>query len=211
MTECASFTTQNITGKLGSVGPCLPYFDMRVVDDRGESLGAGKRGEFWVRGKQPGVITRGYWRNPAATAALFEGEWVKTGDIGWYDDDGDFYYSGRKKDSIRRRGENVTAFEVERVLGDHPAIAESAVIGVPNALADEDIKALVRLKPGETLNPLDLVKWCESRMAYFQIPRYIALVDDLPKTPSERIRKDALSRSTEDCWDLERSGYRLRR
>lgn len=211
MTECASFTTQNMTGKLGSVGACLPYFEMRVVDEQGEFLGAGKRGELRVRGNQPGVITRGYWRNPAATAALFEGEWVKTGDIGWYDDDGDFYYSGRKKDSIRRRGENVAAFEVERVLSDHPAIAESAVIGVPNALADEDIKALVRLKPGETLSPLDLVKWCESRMAYFQIPRYIAFVEELPKTPSERIRKDALSRSTEDCWDLERSGYRLRK
>ncbi|HLJ21057.1 MAG TPA: AMP-binding protein [Stellaceae bacterium] len=211
MTECASFTTQNLTGKLGSVGPCLPYFEMRVADEQGRFLGSGKRGELWVRGKQPGVVTQGYWRNPAATAALFEGEWLKTGDIGWYDEDGDFFYSGRKKDSIRRRGENVAAFEVERVLSDHPAIAESAVIGVPNALADEDIKAVVRLKTGETLDPLALVQWCESRLAYFQIPRYVSFVDSLPKTPSERIRKDALSRSTEDCWDLERSGYKLRR
>jgi carnitine-CoA ligase len=211
MTECASFTTQNMTGKLGSVGACLPYFEMRVVDEQGQFLGPGKRGEFWVRGKQPGVITEGYWRNPAATAALFEGEWLKTGDIGWYDEDGDFFYSGRKKDSIRRRGENVAAFEVERILGDHPAVAETAVVGVPNALADEDIKAFVRLKPGEALAPLALVQWCETRMAYFQIPRFIAFVDSLPKTPSERIRKDALPRSTEDCWDLERAGYKLRR
>jgi crotonobetaine/carnitine-CoA ligase len=211
MTECASFTTQNLTGKLGSVGACLPYFEMRVMDEQGQSLGPGKRAELWVRGKQPGIVTLGYWRNPTATAALFEGEWLKTGDIGWYDEAGDFYYSGRKKDSIRRRGENVAAFEVERVLGDHPAITESAVIGVPNALADEDIKVFVRLKPGETLDALALVQWCESRMAYFQIPRYIAFVDSLPKTPSERIRKDALSRSIEDCWDLERSGYKLRR
>src|SRR5262249_8089683 len=154
--------------------------------------------------------TPGYWRNPAATSALFEGEWLKTGDIGWCDEEGDFFYAGRKKDSIRRRGENVAAFEVERVLSEHPAIMESAVIGVPNAVDDEDIKACVRLRPGERLDPLALVQWCESRMAYFQIPRFIAFVESLPKTPSERIRKDALSRSTEDCWDLERSGYTLR-
>ncbi len=211
MTECASFTSQNLSGKLGSIGACLPYFEMRVVDEQGQPLGPGKRGELWVRGKMPGVITPGYWRNPAATAALFEGEWLKTGDIGWYDADGDFFYSGRKKDSIRRRGENVAAFEVERALNEHPAITESAVIGVPNALADEDIKAFVRLKPGAALEPLALVQWCESRMAYFQIPRYIAFVESLPKTPSERIRKDALPRGTEDSWDLERSGYKLRR
>jgi crotonobetaine/carnitine-CoA ligase len=211
MTECASFSAQNLTGKLGSIGACLPYLEMRVVDERGQPLGPGKRGEIWIRGKLPGIITPGYWRNPEATAALFEGEWLRTGDIGWHDEDGDFYYSGRKKDSVRRRGENVAAFEVERVLNEHPAIAESAIVGVPNALADEDIKAFIRLKPGATLDPLALIQWCESRMAYFQIPRYLAFVDSLPKTPSERIRKDALSRGTEDSWDLERSGYSLRR
>ncbi len=211
MTECASFATQNLTGKLGSIGACLPYFEMHAVDEQGHFLAAGKRGELWVRGKEPGVVTNGYWRNPAATAALFEGEWLKTGDIGWCDEDGDFYYSGRKKDSIRRRGENIAAFEVERVLSEHSAITEAAVIGVQNALADEDIKAFVRLRPGETLDPLALVQWCETRLGYFQIPRYIAFVDSLPKTPSERIRKDALSKSIDDCWDLERSGYKLRR
>jgi crotonobetaine/carnitine-CoA ligase len=211
MTECASFSAQNLTGKLGSVGACLPYLEMRVVDDRGQALGPDQRGELWVRGKLPGIITPGYWRNSEATAGLFEGEWLKTGDVGWYDTDGDFYYSGRRKDSVRRRGENVAAFEVERALNEHPAVTESAVIGVPNALADEDIKAFIRLKPGATLDPLALIQWCESRMAYFQIPRYLAFVDSLPKTPSERVRKDALPRGTEDSWDLERSGYKLRK
>lgn len=211
MTECASFSTQNLSGKLGSVGACLPYLEMRAVDEQGQSVGPGKRGELWVRGKLPGIITPGYWRNPEATAALFAAEWLKTGDIGWYDEDCDFFYSGRKKDSVRRRGENVAAFEVERALNEHPAIIESAIVGVPNALADEDIKAFIRLKPDKALDPLALVRWCESRMAYFQIPRYITFVEALPKTPSERIRKDALSRSTEDCWDIEDSGYKLRR
>jgi crotonobetaine/carnitine-CoA ligase len=211
MTECASFTTQNLTGKVGSVGGCLPYFEMRAVDEHGQFLGPGKRGELWVRGDPPGIVTRGYWRNPTATGALFEGEWLKTGDIGWCDEDGDFYFSGRKKDSIRRRGENVAAFEVERVLCEHPGVTECAVIGVPNELGDEDIKAFIHLRRGETLSPFGLIQWCESRLAYFQIPRYIAFVESLPKTPSERIRKDALSQSTEDCWDLEHSGYKLRR
>jgi crotonobetaine/carnitine-CoA ligase len=211
LTECASFAAQNLTGKLGSVGACLPHLEMRAVDERGLALGPGKRGELWIRGKLPGVITPGYWHNPGATAALFEGEWLRTGDIGWYDDDGDFYYSGRRKDSVRRRGENVSAFEVERVLNEHPAITESAIVGVPNALADEDIKAFIRLKSGKALEPLALIQWCETRMPYFQIPRYLAFVEGLPKTPSERIRKDALPRGIEDCWDLERSGYRLRR
>jgi carnitine-CoA ligase len=211
MTECSSFSAQNLTGKLGSVGACLPHFEMCVVDHVGNPLRPGKHGEIWVRGKLPGVITSGYWRNPRATDALFEGEWLRTGDIGWYDEEGDFYYSGRKRDSVRRRGENVAAFEVERVLNEHPSISESAVVGVPNALADEDIKAFVQLKAGKALDPLALVQWCESRMAYFQIPRYIAFVESLPKTPSERVRKDALSRSTEDCWDLEYSGYKVRR
>jgi crotonobetaine/carnitine-CoA ligase len=211
MTECASFATQNLSGKVGSIGRPLSHLELRIANGEGRALGPGMRGEIWVRGKLPGVITPGYWRNSEATAALLGGGWLKTGDIGWCDEDGDFYYCGRKKDSVRRRGENIAAFEVERVLNEHPAIAESAIIGVPDALADEDVKAFIRLRPGERLDPLALIKWCESRMAYFQIPRYLAFVESLPKTPSERIRKDALPRSTEDCWDLERSGYRLRR
>src|SRR5262249_8166726 len=145
------------------------------------------------------------------TAAAFRDGWLCTGDIGWLDEDGHLYYCGRKKDSLRRRGENVAAFEVERVLNEHPDVEESAIVGVANELADEDINAFSRLKAGHRLDPLDLVRWCETRMAYFQVPRYVAFIDAFPKTPSERIRKDVLSRSAEDCWDLERSGHSLKR
>lgn len=211
MTECSSFTTQNLTGKLGSTGKVLPFFEVRIADDDGNALGTGQRGEIWVREKAEGVITEGYFRNPEATAASKRGEWFLTGDLGYFDADGDYYYAGRKKDSVRRRGENIASYEVERMINEHPAVAESGIVGVGNDLGDEDIKVFLRLKPGATVDPLEFVKWCEGRMAYFQVPRFVDFIDEFPKTPSERIRKDALSRDTARCFDLEKSGYRLQR
>jgi crotonobetaine/carnitine-CoA ligase len=211
MTECSSFTTQNLTGKLGSTGKVLPFFEIRIADDDGKALGVDQRGEIWVREKVAGVITAGYFRNPEATAASKRDGWFLTGDLGYFDADGDYYYAGRKKDSIRRRGENIASYEVERMINEHPAVAESGIVGVSNELGDEDIKVFLRLKPGATVDPLEFVKWCEGRMAYFQVPRFVDFIDAFPKTPSERIRKDALSRDTSRCFDLEKSGYRLQR
>lgn len=208
MTEASSFTTLNTCEKVGSVGKPLPYFEVRIADDSGAFLGPNQRGEIWVREKEPGVIMREYFRNPEATAAALAGGWLRTGDFGYQDEEGFFYYAGRKKDSLRRRGENISAWEVERVLNEHPNIAESAVVGVDNEIADQDVKAFIRLKPGHTLDPLALIQWCEPRMAKFQIPRYVAFIDAFPKTPTERIRKELLSRATRDCWDLEQSGYK---
>ena len=211
MTECSSFTTQNLTGKLGSTGKPLPCFSVRTAGENGEALGEGQRGEFWVKGKLPGLITEGYLANPEATKSSFRDGWFLTGDLGEIDADGDYYYAGRKKDSIRRRGENVAAYEVERAINEHPAVAESGIVGVPNELGDEDIKVFLRLKPGATLAPLDFIQWCEPRMAYFQVPRFIDFIEDFPKTPSERIRKDALSRATTGIFDVEKSGYKVKR
>jgi crotonobetaine/carnitine-CoA ligase len=211
MTESSSFTTQNLDGKLGSVGKALPWFEVSIVDDEGRPLGPDERGEIVVRERVPGLIMQGYFNNPQATAEALRDGALFTGDIGWRDADGYYYFAGRKKDSIRRRGENITAFEIERVANEHPMVAESGVVGVPNELSDEDIKIFLKLKPGAALDPLDFIRWCEGRLAYFQVPRYVAFIDAFPKTPSERIRKDALPRSTEGIFDLERSGYRLRR
>ncbi len=211
MTECSSFTTQNLTDKLGSVGRPLPFFEVRIADENGGPLGPNQRGEIWVKEKVPGLITPGYFRNPEATAAATREGWFLTGDLGYFDEEGDYFYAGRKKDSIRRRGENIASYEVERLINEHPAVAESGIVGVGNELGDEDIKAFLRLKPGARLDPLDFIKWCEARMAYFQVPRFVAFIDAFPKTPSERIRKDALPRDTDNCFDLEKSGYRLQR
>jgi carnitine-CoA ligase len=203
MTEASSFTTLNTEGKLGSIGKPLPYFEVRIADDEGHFLGPDQRGEIWVKEKVPGVIMTGYFANPAATGSALKDGWLRTGDLGYADGEGFFYFAGRKKDSLRRRGENISAWEVERVLNEHPAVAESAVIGVENEIADQDLKAFLRLKPGERLDAVELVKWCEPRMAAFQIPRFVAFIDEFPKTPTERIRKELLSRSTDGCFDRE--------
>ncbi|MBL8697888.1 MAG: AMP-binding protein [Alphaproteobacteria bacterium] len=210
MTEASSFTTVNRDGRLGSVGKPLPYFEVRIVDTEGRPLPPRERGEFWVRATEPGVITKGYFDNEAATRSTLVDGWLRTGDVGYTDEDGYFYYAGRTKDSLRRRGENISAWEVERVFTEHPAIAECAVIGVANEIADQDVKLLARLKPDAHVEPLDLIKWAEPRMPRFQIPRFIHFIDEFPKTPSERIRKEMLPKTT-DCWDLEKSGYQLRR
>jgi crotonobetaine/carnitine-CoA ligase len=153
---------------------------------------------------------KGYLENPQATAAALRDGWLHTGDLGRYDEEGDFFYVGRKTDSIRHRGENISAWEVERVLNSHPAIQESAVIGVKADIGEQELKAFVKRAAGALLEPLDLIKWCEPRMPRYQIPRYIVFVETFEKTPTQRIRKEALSTDTTNCWDLERSGYRLK-
>jgi crotonobetaine/carnitine-CoA ligase len=147
----------------------------------------------------------GYFRNAEATAAALAGGWLRTGDLGYYDDGGSFYFLGRKKESLRRRGENISAWEVERVVNDHPDIAESAVIGVANEIDDQDIKIFIRLKPGRSLDPLAFVRWCEPRMPRFHIPRYVEFVSEFPKTPTERIRKELLDKSVASAWDREKA------
>ncbi|MCC7045474.1 MAG: AMP-binding protein [Alphaproteobacteria bacterium] len=211
ISEIANFVTINTDGRLGSVGRPLPYYDVMLCDDAGDNVPAGEVGEILIRGKEEGLAFAGYFRDPGATAHAMQDGWFKTGDLGRYDADGYLYFIGRKKDSMRRRGVNISAWEVERVIGEHEAVLESALIGVPSGLGDDDLKLFVRLRPGKALDPLDLVKWCEPRMPYFQIPRYIAFIAEFPKTPSERIRKGELPRMVDDCFDLDKSGYRVDR
>jgi crotonobetaine/carnitine-CoA ligase len=211
MTEASSFTTVNLAGRVGSIGTPLPYFEVKIVGDDGRPLPPRRMGEIVQRAREPGVIMTGYFKNPEATAATLRDGWLHTGDLGSCDEEGFFYFAGRKKDSVRRRGENVSAWEVERVVNLHPAVEESAVIGVPSPMGEDDIKVFVRPAAGQVVDPLALVRFCEEHLAYFQVPRYVEVIDAFPKTPTERIRKEELSRSVERAWDLEKSGYRLRR
>ena len=210
LTEASCFTTINKSGKIGSIGKPYPYFEVKIVDNEGKPLEVGKIGEIIVREKEPGLITQGYLGNSEATAEALRAGWLYTGDLGRCDNEGDFYYMGRKKDSIRRRGENISAWEVERVLNSHPKIQESVVIGVDAEVGEQELKAFIRCGSGQILEPIEVIKWCEPRMPYYQIPRYISFVDFFEKTPTERIRKEGLSKDTDDCWDLERSGYRMK-
>ena len=136
---------------------------------------------------------------------------MHTGDLGSFDAKGNYHYLGRKKDSLRRRGENVSAWEVERVLLTHAAIEECAVVGVDTDVGEQDIKAYIKPVAGSAPDPLDIIKWCETRLAYFQVPRYVAFVDAFAKTATERVQKEKLSKQADGAWDLEATGYKLKR
>jgi crotonobetaine/carnitine-CoA ligase len=163
-----------------------------------------------VKALVKGVLTPGYFRNPEATAALYDGEWLRTGDKAMTDAEGNIVFLGRIKDAVRRRGENVSAWEVERVMNEHPAIVESAIVGVKTDIGEEDIKAFVRVKPDHVFDPTEFITWCAGKMAYYQVPRYLATIDAFEVTPTRRIRKENLSRSTGDCWDREAHGLMLK-
>lgn len=206
LSELISFVTTNKEGRRGSVGKALPLYDIGVFGESGR-LASGETGEMRVRAKVPGVQFRGYLRNEEASRACMDGDWLCTGDLVTCDEDGFFYFKGRKKDVIRRRGVNIAAWEVEQTIAEHPAIRECALIAVPSPVGEDDLKLFLCTKPGMAVDPLELIVWCEPRMPYFQIPRYVAFLDELPKTPSERVKKNELSRATDDCFDLEATGH----
>ncbi|WP_171916408.1 AMP-binding protein [Paraburkholderia xenovorans] len=202
MTETSSFSVINVDGKLGSIGKAVAYFDVEIVDENGCRLPAGQIGEIRVAEREPGTLTRGYFRSDQKTAEAIRDGWLYTGDLGREDEQGYLFFLGRKKDSLRRRGENVSAWEVENVVNSHPDVEESALIGVVNEFSDEDLKIFLKLK----CDPADFdhaafVAWCEKRMARFQVPRFIAIVESFSKTPTQRIQKQMLSAKMDDCWD----------
>lgn len=197
MTEASSFSTINHDGVAGSIGKAAPGVTITLRDPEGAAVPNGERGEIILRTEPATLMTPGYLGNPDATAELLQPDGLHTGDIAWRDDDGNYFFSGRSKDMIRHKGENVSAWEVERVLNDHPDIAESAVIGVLGALGEEDIMAFLLPVAGTTLDPGELKAWCTDRLAAFQMPRYIQRVETFDRTPSERIKKAGLPRDTD--------------
>ena len=198
--------------------------DLRIVED-GSPVPAGKVGEITIRNP---AIMPGYWRNPERTQEALRNGWLYTGDLGWLDEDGYLYFVDRKKDVVRRRGENISSQEVEDVIKRHPQVLDCAVIAVPSELGEEEVKAYVLPRPATdadssverpTDRPVDLkaediVMWCAERLANFKVPRYIEFRDELPRTPSFRVRKDVLRHEREDltsgCFDREKAGVKLR-
>ena len=211
ISEAQNFTHLNLEGRVGSIGKPVEELDAWIAGDDGKKLAPHAVGEIVVRPKGPGIVMAGYFRDRAKTAEVLRNGCVHTGDLGYTDEDGFFYYSGRKKDSLRRRGENVSAWEVERVINAHPAVEESAVVGVLSEMGEQEIRVFVQLAPEQRLEPLELIKWCERDLAYYQIPRYVDFVPEFPRGPTQRIRKSDLPNALANAWDLEKSGYRLRR
>ena len=195
-TECAPVLTVNPpfgTRKLGSVGPPIPQVELRVVDDQGNALPPGEVGEIVARG--PNVM-RGYLNRPGETAEALRDGWYHTGDLGRVDDDGYYYIVDRKTDLILVGGLNVYPREVEAVLADHPAVAEAAVVGVPDPIRGEAPKAFVILRNGYQVATLDLLQWCRQRLANYKVPRSVAVVADLPRTVTGKILKAELRSAT---------------
>ena len=201
MTECSSFTTANLDGTVGSVGKPIPWFDVALVDPEDEPVAAGERGEMVVRERLPGALTRGYFNDPDATAKAFRDGAFHTGDLASCDAAGNLYFHGRLTDSVRVRGENVAAAEVEEVARKHPAVEDCVMVGVAAGVGEADIKLFVKLKPGMPLTPRELSAWLAPNLARYQRPRYIALVDEFERTPSQRIMRHKLSKRTDDAWD----------
>ncbi|MPW16570.1 AMP-binding protein [Paraburkholderia sp. CNPSo 3157] len=200
MTECSSFATANVTGKPGSIGRALPWIDIELLDENGQPVKEGEAGEIVLSSRVEGTFLPTYLKHPEATKAALRNGRLHTGDRARRDADGDLFFVGRQTDSMRVRGENVSAWEIERVFAAHPAIRASAAIGVASPIGEQDILLNVQFKEA----PVDwetIDAWARERLASFQLPRYYRAVDGFELTASERIRKHLLPRTVDDAWD----------
>jgi crotonobetaine/carnitine-CoA ligase len=198
----------------GSCGKAIPAYDCRIVNEYDEELPSGQVGEMVVRPKEPFTMLTGYYNMPEKTLEAYQNLWFHTGDAMMVDENGWFYFVDRIKDSIRRRGENISSFEVENVVNLHPAVLESAVIAIKDEVMTEDeVKVCVVLNEGESLTSEELIRFCEKRMPYFHVPRYVEIMHALPKTDTGKIRKAVLRDQglTPDTWDREEAGIKISR
>jgi carnitine-CoA ligase len=196
----------------GSCGKVIDGFELAIVDDSDEPQPPGVTGEIVYRSTDPYVMSLGYHNDAEATVESRRNFWFHSGDFGYLDEDGFLFFVDRKKDALRRRGENVSSYEVEKVFNDHPAVSECAAVAVPSELNEDEIKIVIALGPEAKVAPLDLIKWSEPRLPYFMVPRFVEFVDELPKTANGKVmryelRKTGIAR----CWDLEKSGYSISR
>jgi len=199
--------------RYGSCGKAVDGYEVKIFDDDDNELPDGEVGEIASRSKEPYTMMLGYYDMPEETLKAFRNLWYHPGDAGYKDEDGYFYFVGRTKEAIRRRGENISAFEVEKAVDSHPAVLESAAHGVPSELGEEEVKIVVVLKEGEKLKPEELIAYLEDRLAYFAVPRYVEFRDSLPKTPTDKVEKYKLKEQgiTDATWDREKAGYKLKR
>jgi crotonobetaine/carnitine-CoA ligase len=200
--------------RAGSCGVSVPWYDVRLVDENDEDVADGETGEIVVRPKRPHVMMEGYWNNDVETLKSLRNLWFHTGDRARRDADGFFWFVVRATDSIRRRGENVSAWEVERVLADHPQILEAAAYGVPSELGGQEVMVALVRRPDGDITPEELLDFCTGKMPYFAVPRFVRFVDALPKSHAQRILKHELKEEGVDApgvWDREAFGYEVRR
>jgi carnitine-CoA ligase len=179
--------------KIGAMGPpsrhpdpAVKLADVKIVDDQGHELPVGQTGELVVRTP---IVMQGYYRDEAQTEASFRDGWFLTGDLAWKDGDGYLWFVARKKDIIRKRGENISGAELDRVIGNHPSVLQAAAIPTPSELGEDDILVAVQLQDGHSATHEEIADWCRQHLAPIKVPRYIVFVDALPLTPTNRIAK----------------------
>ncbi len=195
--------------KPGAMGkPNTHEFEVKLVDDDDIEVPVGEVGEIVCRPKGPNLMFAGYWNRPDATVEATRNLWFHTGDLSKLDDDGYMYFVDRKKDALRRRGENISSFEMEKVLYGHESVKDAAVHAVPSPVGEDDVKITVVLQPGATVTEEDLCRWIAERVPYFAIPRYVEFRDDLPRNPVGRVLKYELRADgvTPATWDREAAG-----
>jgi crotonobetaine/carnitine-CoA ligase len=187
----------------GSFGK--PTTRVRVVDDEGKDVPVGQPGELLFEVDDAKRRKVEYYKNEEASTAKIRAGWLYTGDLVYSDENGNLYFVDRKTDCLRRRGENISSWEVEREINAHPAVLESAVFGVPSELGEDEVMAVVVLNQDQTLTPGELIAHCEGRMARFMVPRYVEFRASLPKTETHRVQKGALKREGVGArtWDRE--------
>jgi crotonobetaine/carnitine-CoA ligase len=197
----------------GTMGPVFDGFQARVVDGDDNDVPDGTPGELLVRADHPYAFATGYFGAPEKTVEAWQNLWFHTGDRVIREADGYYRFVDRIKDAIRRRGENISSFEVEQVLLSHPAVAIAAAFPVRSSLAEDEVMVAVVLHPGQSLAALDLIKYCEPLLPYFAVPRYVEFVETLPTTENGKVQKYKLSeRGVSDAtWDREAAGYKLKR
>jgi carnitine-CoA ligase len=195
----------------GSSGRRNADFDVRIFDDDDNELPPEVSGEIVVRPQRPHIMFEGYWNRPEETLHITRNMWLHTGDIGKFDENGYFYFVDRKKDYLRRRGENISSFEVETGLRAHPAVADVAVHAVLSESGEDDVKATFVLKPSIVVTEEDICLWAIERLPYFTIPRYYEFRSDLPRNPLGRVLKYQLRADgcTPATWDREKAGVTI--
>jgi crotonobetaine/carnitine-CoA ligase len=214
-TEIMPAATADIrrAAKLGSAGWAQPNLELRVVDEHDREVPAGEAGELVVRPRTPESMFSGYFRMPDETVAAFRNLWYHTGDLVRIDEDGELFFVDRKADYLRRRGENISSLEVEEIIRRFPAVGDVGVHGVPAVDGEDEVKACVVPKPDTEIDPLELAKYCADNLPYFAVPRYIEVLDDLPRTPTGRVQKFVLRERgvTDATWDRVAAGFEVRR
>ncbi|MBS0247063.1 MAG: ATP-dependent acyl-CoA ligase [Proteobacteria bacterium] len=197
----------------GSMGYLIDGAEAQIVDGDDTPLPDGEAGELVLRSREPFAFATGYFNMPEKTVEAWRNLWFHSGDRVVRDANGLYRFIDRMKDAIRRRGENVSSWEVENVLQAHPLVSSCAVYPVPSELGEDEVAVAILPKPGASLQPLDVVQYCEGKMAYFAVPRFVRFVSQMPLTENGKIKKVSLREAgiTPDMWDREKAGYKLRR